>query len=69
MQKIVLLSLLVLVMILAYIFHALTMKYITPRRSFKHFIVYMIVNLAAVFGLVFLVSLLIFKYKDFLFKK
>ena len=69
MQKIILLSLLVLAMILAFLFHALTMRYIAPRRSFIRFIAYMLVNLAAVFGLVFLVSLLIFKYKDFLFKK
>jgi len=69
MQRIVLLSLVVLFMIIGYIFHSLTMKWLTPRRSFKHFLAYLIVNLAAVFGLVFLVSLLIFKYKDFLFKK
>ena len=41
---------------------------IDPRRSAAYFILFMLVNLATIFILVFIFSFVIFQYKEFFFK-
>jgi uncharacterized membrane protein YidH (DUF202 family) len=44
-------------------------KKINPRQSFKHFIVYMVLNLASIFLIVFVFGFVIIYFKEFFFKK
>ena len=42
---------------------------INPRQSLKHFMIYMLVNLASIFVIVFVFGFVIIYFKDFFFKK
>jgi hypothetical protein len=44
-------------------------KKIDPRKSFKHFLIYMLANLASIFAVVFISSFIIIYFKEFFFKK
>ncbi|GAB2834199.1 hypothetical protein GCM10027043_40400 [Ferruginibacter profundus] len=44
-------------------------KKINPRRSFKHFILYMALNLAGILVIVFVFGFVIIYFKEFFFKK
>jgi len=68
-QKILLLLILALATFSAYGAHLFWKKRIDPRRSFRHFLGYVFVNLASVFVLVFVFGFLIIHFKEFFFKK
>ena len=55
-------------MVAAYFIHEFLKKKINPRRSFGHFIIFVIADLLVVFVLIFLLSFILFEYKDFFFK-
>lgn len=55
-------------MVAAYFANEFLKKKIKPRRSFGYFILLILANLIVIFGLIFLLSLFLFKYKDFFFK-
>ena len=44
-------------------------KRINPRQSFKHFILYLLVNLVSIFIIVFAFGFIIIYFKEFFFKK
>jgi len=44
-------------------------KKIDPRKSFKHFSIYMLANLVSIFAVVFVTSFIIIYFKEFFFKK
>jgi uncharacterized membrane protein YidH (DUF202 family) len=69
LQKILLLLLFGAALLLAYSIYKFWNKKINPRQSFKHFIIYMAVNLVSVFVIVFLFSFVIIYFKGFFFKK
>jgi uncharacterized membrane protein len=69
LQKIILLLVFGAGLLLAYNLYKFWSKKINPRQSFKHFIIYMVVNLASVFIVVFLFSFVIIYCKEFFFKK
>ena len=52
----------------AYFIYEFLKKKINPRKSFAHFILFMLANLVVIFGLILLLSFLLFQYKDFFFK-
>ena len=55
-------------MVTAYFIHEFLKKKISPKKSFFPFIIFMLANLVVIFVLIFLLSLLLFQYKDFFFK-
>jgi hypothetical protein len=67
-KKILILFLTAALMVAAYFIHEFLKKKINPRRSFGHFIIFIIANLIVVFVLIFLLSFILFQYKDFFFK-
>jgi len=68
-QNILLLTVLILATLTAYIAHQFWKKRIDPRRSFKHFLLFMGVNVLSVFVVVFIFGFIIIQFKDFFFKK
>ncbi len=60
---------LVLATLTAYFTHWFWKKRIDPRRSFKDFLLFMVVNVLSVFVLVFIFGFIIIHFKDFFFKK
>ena len=68
-QKILLLVVLIVATLTAYVTHQFWKKRIDPRRSFKHFLLFMLVNVLSVFVLVFIFGLIIIQFKDFFFKR
>ncbi len=68
LKKILILFLTVAAMLAAYFIYEYLKKIINPRKSFGHFILFMLVNLIVIFGLVFLLSFFLFQFKDFFFK-
>jgi type III secretory pathway component EscU len=69
LQKMLLLAVFGAGLLLAYSSYQFWNKKINPRQSFKHFIIYMAVNLVSVFVIVFLFSFVIIYFKEFFFKK
>jgi uncharacterized membrane protein YidH (DUF202 family) len=69
LQKILLLVVFGAGLLLAYSIYQFWNKKIKPRHSFKHFVIYMVVNLVSVFVIVFLFSFVIIYFKGFFFKK
>lgn len=55
-------------MLAAYFVYQFLKKKLNPRRSFGHFILFVFVNLLVVFAFIFLLSFILFQYKDFFFK-
>ena len=68
-QNILLLTVLIVATLTAYITHQFWKKRIDPRRSFKHFLLFMLVNVLSVFVVVFIFGFVIIQFKDFFFKK
>lgn len=68
LKKVLILLLTAATMVAAYFIHELLKKKINPRKSFVHFIVFMLANLVVIFGLIFLLSFLLFEFRDFFFK-
>jgi len=56
-------------MVAAYLIHEFLKKKIQPRKSFKHFILFILTNFIVIFVLIFLLSFILYQYKDFFFKK
>ena len=67
-KKVIILFLTVAAMIAAYFIHDFLKKKINPRKSFGHFFLFLFANLISIFGLVFLLSVLLLKFKEFFFK-
>ena len=67
-KKILILFLTAAAMLAAYFVYQFLKKKINPRRSFGHFILFVLVNLFVVFAFIFLLSFILFQYKDFFFK-
>ena len=55
-------------MIAAYFIHEFLKKKLHPRKSLLRLIVFMFANLLMIFALIFLLSFLLFQFKDFFFK-
>ena len=68
LKKLLILFLTVAMMVTAYFANKYLKKIINPHASFGRFILFMIANLVAIFVLVVLLSLLLFRYKEFFFK-
>jgi len=66
-------SILVVFLVVGVIIIAVQVQYylktrIDPRASFKNFLLFFFINLAALFSLIFLLGFLIIYFKDFFFK-
>ena len=61
MQKLIILSILILSGLLAYAVHVVIKKRIDPNRSVGYFLLYILLHLVSVFVIVFTVSFLIFQ--------
>jgi hypothetical protein len=68
-KRILLLLILIAGIASAYTAQQFWKRYIDPRKSMKHFFLYIIANLTTVFVFTFLFGLLIFQFKDFFFKR
>ena len=68
LKKILILFLTAAILVAAWYIHELLKKKINPRASFGHFILFIIANLVVIFVLIFLLSFILFQYKDFFFK-
>jgi len=68
LKKILILFLTMAAMIAAYFIYEFLRKKINPRRSVLYFIAFFLANIIVVFGLIFLLSFLLFQFKDFFFK-
>jgi hypothetical protein len=68
MGKIALLLLILLLMAAAWYPRQLMKRYIDPRRSFGHFLLFVGLHLLLVFVLSLVAGLVIFQYKEFFFK-
>ncbi len=55
-------------MVAGYFIYNFLKTKINPRRSFGHFILFILVNLAVIFGLIFLLTLFLFQFRNFFFK-
>jgi hypothetical protein len=67
-KKVLILFLTVGIMIAAYLISDFWKLKINPGKSFFHYALFVIVNLFTIFALIFLLSLLLFIYKEFFFK-
>ena len=68
LKKVLILFLTATLMVAAYFIHEYLKKIINPRKSFLRFILFILANLVVIFVLVFLLSFVLFQYKDFFFK-
>jgi lipoprotein signal peptidase len=68
LKKVIILFLTAAAMVVAYFIHEYLKNKINPRRSFGRFILFILADLAVVFGMILLLSLLLFRFKDFFFK-
>ncbi len=66
-KKALILGLTVVLMIIAYYIYRLLRQKLNPRKSFFNLALFFLLNLLTVFLLISLLSLLLFKYKDFFF--
>jgi len=69
LQKFLLLITVAVAVLAGYSVYQFWNKKINPRHSFKHFILYMLVNLASIFIIVFVFGFIIIYFKEFFFKK
>ncbi|MBA2249519.1 MAG: hypothetical protein H0W12_04955 [Chitinophagaceae bacterium] len=69
LKRILLLIIIIAAMFAGYYLNEFWKKIIEPRKSFARFIVFIIANLTTVFILVFLLSLLLSRYRVFFFKQ
>lgn len=67
-KKVLILGLTVGLMVVAYFIYQFLHKKINPRKSFFHLVIFFVINLLTIFLLIFLLSLLLFKFKEFFFK-
>jgi hypothetical protein len=68
-QKLLLLVIIIAAIFAGYGIYQFLTKKINPRRSFSHFITYMLLNLAGIFVIAFIVGFIIFHFKEFFFSK
>ena len=68
LKKVLILFLTAAAMVAAYFIHEYLKKLINPRRSFGRFILFILADLAVLFGMILLLSLLLFQFRDFFFK-
>ena len=68
LKKMLILFLIVAAMTAAYFANKFLKKKLDPERSLVRFILFVLINLATIFGLIFLLSFFLFKFKDFFFK-
>jgi uncharacterized membrane protein YidH (DUF202 family) len=69
LQKFLLLITIAAALLAAYSMYQFWNKKINPRQSFKHFMLYMALNLASIFVIVFVFGFAIIYFKEFFFKK
>ncbi|MGC4101999.1 hypothetical protein [Ferruginibacter sp.] len=69
LKKILLLAVIAAAVFAGYTIYQFWNKKIDPRRSFRHFIIYILVNLASVFVIVFITGFIIIHFKEFFFSK
>ena len=69
LKKILLLAIIAVAVVAGYAIYQFWNKKIDPRKSFKYFIIYMLVNLASVFIIVFITGFIIIHFKEFFFIK
>jgi len=67
-KKVLILVLTVALMVVAYFIYQFLHKKINPRKSFFHLVIFFVLNLLSIFLLIFLLSVLLFKFKEFFFK-
>jgi hypothetical protein len=68
LKKVLILLLTVAAMVAAYFINEFLKKKINPRRSFGHFILFILANLIAALALIILLSFFLYRFKDFFFK-
>ena len=64
----VLLGIMLVASIVGYMLYKFWQRKIDPRRSGKHFLLFMVVNLLSVFLVVVAFGMIIVRFKDFFFK-
>jgi dolichyl-phosphate-mannose--protein O-mannosyl transferase len=68
LKKVLILFLTAAFMVAAYFIHQYLKEKINPRQSFLHFILFVLAGLIIIFGMIFLLSFILFQYKNFFFK-
>jgi len=68
-NNILLLLILTAATVAAYAVHLFWKKKIDPRKSVKHFFLYLFAHIASIFILVFIFGFFIIRFKEFLIKK
>ncbi len=68
LKKVLILFLTAGAMIAAYFIHNFLLRKINPRKSFGYFILYVVANLATLFGVIILLSLFLYQFRNFFFK-
>ena len=69
LKKVLILFFTAALMVAAYIIHEFLKKIIDPRKSFARFILFVLANLVVIFALIFLLSFILFQYKNFFFRE
>ena len=68
MAKLIILFILIIALFAGYAAHLFWKRTIDPKRSGGHFLLYMVVHLLSVFVIVFIISFIMFRFGNFLFK-
>jgi hypothetical protein len=68
-KKLLILALVVAAMVTAFKLQQHLKTKIDPRRSLQHFLLFLLINIAGLFVLVFITGFIIIYFKDFFFKK
>lgn len=67
-QNLLILFLLLFIVLVAFFVQKVWSKYINPRKSFGHFLLYVFANLASIVLIVYLFGLFVIKYRNLLFR-
>jgi hypothetical protein len=68
LKKVMILGFTILLMVTAYYVYQFLHRKLNPRKSVFNLVLFFLLNLLAVFLLIFLLSLFLFKFKEFFFK-
>jgi predicted PurR-regulated permease PerM len=67
-KKVLILAFTIVLMVAAYFIYQFLHRKLNPRKSFFNLVLFFLLNLLAVFVLIFLMSLVLYKFKEFFFK-
>ena len=67
-KKVLILAFTIVLMVSAYYIYQFLRRKLNPRKSFLNLVLFFLLNLVAVFVLIFIMSLVLFKFKEFFFR-